>query len=59
MATGERLLFVITCYMERAKAFSREKSQEILTPMLGAQFATRFGRRTEALTVSGMRKAKL
>ena len=58
MVTGEKPLFVSTCYMGRAKVFSLPMSLETRTLMLGAPSATRFVWLTEAPTVTGMRKAK-
>jgi hypothetical protein len=58
MVTGGKLLFVTTCYMERGKVFSLATSRETRIPTHGAPYATGFGRLTQALMVSGTRKAK-
>jgi hypothetical protein len=41
--TGEKRLFVTTCWKERARNFSLETIREILIPMLGVLSAIRFG----------------
>jgi hypothetical protein len=58
MVTGEKPLSVITFYMERVKVSSPQMSWETRTLTRGALNVTRFDRLTEALTVSGTRKAK-
>ena len=58
MAINEKLLSATTYCTERVKAFSSVTSQETRTLMPGALCATRFGQPTEALMVSGMRRAK-